>query len=120
MLFEDQWPHMRPIILKLLQQETVTHNEWQDLFYSMYLVCLWDEKGVYKVREALKEDIMQIIKIAQQVCFAPFLNYLLDGTYSINHAGEIQYLEEGRRRFYKLHRAKPYSLHLAEETFSWS
>ncbi|XP_072152615.1 cullin-5 isoform X2 [Bemisia tabaci] len=57
---------MRPIILKLLQQETVTHNEWQDLFYSMYLVCLWDEKGVYKVREALKEDIMQIIKIAQQ------------------------------------------------------
>jgi hypothetical protein len=58
---------MRPIILKLLQQEPVTHHEWQELFYSVHLVCLWDEKGPPKVKEALKDDIMDFIKKAQQV-----------------------------------------------------
>ncbi|XP_039288554.1 cullin-5 [Nilaparvata lugens] len=66
LLFEDKWPSMRPIILKLLQQEPVTHNEWQDLFYSVHVVCLWDEKGPLKVKDALKEDIMDFIKRAQQ------------------------------------------------------
>ncbi|XP_049804857.1 cullin-5 isoform X2 [Schistocerca nitens] len=66
LMFEDKWPSMRPIILKLLQQETVTQNEWQDLFYSVHLVCLWDEKGPPKVKEALKDDIMDFIKQAQQ------------------------------------------------------
>ncbi|XP_054000484.1 cullin-5 isoform X1 [Hylaeus anthracinus] len=64
--FEDKWPCMRPIILKLLKQETVTQAEWQDLFYSVHLVCLWDEKGPPKLRDALKEDIMDFIKQAQQ------------------------------------------------------
>jgi hypothetical protein len=67
LLFEDKWPAMRPIILKLLQQEPVTKHEWQELFYSVHLVCLWDEKGPLKVREALKDDIMDFIKKAQQV-----------------------------------------------------
>lgn len=58
---------MRPIILKLLQQEAVTQPEWQDLFYSVYLVCLFDEKGPPKVKDALKDDIMDFIKEAQQV-----------------------------------------------------
>ncbi|GLG95736.1 Cullin homolog 1 [Gryllus bimaculatus] len=66
LMFEDKWPSMRPIILKLLQQEPVTQNEWQDLFYSVHLVCLWDEKGPPKVKEALKDDIMDFIKQAQQ------------------------------------------------------
>ncbi|XP_046398003.1 cullin-5 isoform X1 [Ischnura elegans] len=65
LMFEDKWPSMRPIILKLLQQEPVTQNEWQDLFYSVHLVCLWDEKGPPKVKEALQEDIMDFIKKAQ-------------------------------------------------------
>lgn len=65
-MFEDKWPAMRPIILKLLQQEPVTQKEWQDLFYSVHLVCLWDEKGPPKVRDALKDDIMDFIKQAQQ------------------------------------------------------
>ncbi|KAK0162294.1 hypothetical protein PV327_008643 [Microctonus hyperodae] len=64
--FEDKWPCMRPIILKLLKQEPVTQAEWQDLFYSVYLVCLWDDKGAPKLRDALKEDIMEFIKQAQQ------------------------------------------------------
>ncbi|XP_075226814.1 cullin 5 [Lycorma delicatula] len=66
LMFEDKWPSMRPIILKLLQQEPVTQNEWQDLFYSVHLVCLWDEKGPSKVKDALKDDIMDFIKRAQQ------------------------------------------------------
>ncbi|GFG33135.1 hypothetical protein Cfor_12315 [Coptotermes formosanus] len=57
---------MRPNILKLLQQEPVTHLEWQDLFYSVHVVCLWDEKGPPKVKDALKDDIMEFIKKAQQ------------------------------------------------------
>lgn len=66
LLFEDKWPAMRPNILKLLQQEPVTHLEWQELFYSVHLVCLWDEKGPPKVKDALKDDIMEFIKEAQQ------------------------------------------------------
>lgn len=57
---------MRPIILKLLKQEPVTQAEWQDLFYSVQ-VCLWDDIGPPKLQEALKEDIMDFIKQAQQV-----------------------------------------------------
>lgn len=59
---------MRPIILKLLKQEPVTQTDWQDLFYSVHLVCL-DEKGPPKLRDALKEDIMDFIKQAQQVIY---------------------------------------------------
>lgn len=57
---------MRPIILKLLKQEQVTQGEWQDLFYSVHQVCL-DDKGPPKLRDALKEHIMDFIKQAQQV-----------------------------------------------------
>lgn len=63
--FEDKWPYMRPIILKLLKQEPVTQAEWQDLFYSVH-VCLWDDKGPPKLRDALKDDIMDFIQQAQQ------------------------------------------------------
>lgn len=65
--FEEKWPAMRPYILKLLQQEPVTQQEWQELFYSVYSVCVWDEKGPPKVKDALKDDIMEFIKKAQQV-----------------------------------------------------
>lgn len=58
---------MRAIVLKLLQQEPVTQNEWQDLFYNVHSVCLWDEKGAVKVRDALTDDIMEFIKKAQVV-----------------------------------------------------
>lgn len=57
---------MRPIILKLLKQETVTQGEWQDLFYAVHLVCMWDEIGAPKLRDALKQDIMNFIQQAQQ------------------------------------------------------
>ncbi|KAK7605381.1 hypothetical protein V9T40_007239 [Parthenolecanium corni] len=66
LLFEDKWPNMRPTVLKLLKQESVTQNEWHDLFFSVHSVILWDEKGGFKVTEALKEDITNFIKQAQQ------------------------------------------------------
>ncbi|XP_065169688.1 cullin-5 isoform X2 [Atheta coriaria] len=63
--FEDKWPTMRPIVLKLLKQEPVSPGEWQELFYDVHLVCLWDEKGAAKLRDSLQEDIVQFIKEAQ-------------------------------------------------------
>ncbi|XP_044259748.1 cullin-5 [Tribolium madens] len=63
--FEDKWPLMRPIVLKLLKQEPVSPAEWQELFYDVHLVCLWDEKGPAKLRDHLQEDIVQFIKQAQ-------------------------------------------------------
>ena len=53
--FEDKWPSMRPTILKLLRQETVTREQWQDLFWLVHSVCLWDEKGPPKVYAALRD-----------------------------------------------------------------
>lgn len=64
--FEDKWPSMRPTILKLLRQETVTRSEWHDLFWLVHSVCLWDEKGPPKVYGALRDDILEFIKQAQE------------------------------------------------------
>lgn len=64
--FEDVWPQKRPIVLKLLKQETVTQQEWQDLFYSVHLVCLWDEKGSAKIYDCLRDDIVDFIVQAQK------------------------------------------------------
>lgn len=63
--FEDKWRSMEPIVLKLLKQEPVSPVEWQELFYDVHLVCLWDEKGPTKLRDHLQEDIVQFIKQAQ-------------------------------------------------------
>lgn len=57
---------MRPTILKLLRQETVTREQWQDLFWLVHSVCLWDEKGPPKVYAALRDDILEFIKQAQE------------------------------------------------------
>lgn len=56
---------MRPIVLKVLKQEPVSQSEWQDLFYRVHLVCLWDEKGATKIYDCLQEDIVTFIKQAQ-------------------------------------------------------
>lgn len=63
--FEDNWPSMRPTILKLLRQEPVSRSEWQDLFWLVHSVCLWDDKGPPKVYTALQEDILDFIRQAQ-------------------------------------------------------
>uniref|UniRef100_A0A8C0YPI4 Cullin-5 n=1 Tax=Cyprinus carpio carpio TaxID=630221 RepID=A0A8C0YPI4_CYPCA len=63
--FEDKWDLMRPIVLKLLRQESVTKQQWFDLFSDVHAVCLWDDKGPSKIHQALKEDILDFIKQAQ-------------------------------------------------------
>lgn len=63
--FEDKWPYMESIILKILTQEAVTKSEWQELFYDVHSVCLWDDKGATKLYDHLQEDIVQFIKQAQ-------------------------------------------------------
>lgn len=87
---------MRPIILKLLQQEPVTQNEWHGIFYSVHVVCLWDEKGPPKVKDALKDDIMDFIKRAQQVRnFFTFSAYPLPSNLrlAITKTGKVNYVQ---------------------------
>lgn len=31
--FNDMWPKMKPVVIKLLKQEAITRPEWQDLFW---------------------------------------------------------------------------------------
>lgn len=57
---------MRPTILKLLHQDSITRNEWQGLFWDIHAVCLWDERGPSKLYAALQEDILEFISIAQR------------------------------------------------------
>lgn len=64
--FEEVWPDMRIIVLKLLKQETVSQVEWQDLFYGVHLVCLWDEKGAAKIYDCLRNDVVEFIAHAQR------------------------------------------------------
>lgn len=40
-------------------------SEWQDLFYAVHSVCLWDEKGAQKIRDSLEDLIVSFIKQAQ-------------------------------------------------------
>ncbi|KAL8606036.1 Cullin-5 [Nucella lapillus] len=65
--FEEKWPIMEPTVLKLLRQESVSRDEWQDLFWAVHSVCMWDEKeGPPKIHDALHRDILDFIKQAQR------------------------------------------------------
>lgn len=77
LVFEEQWPLMRPTILKLLRQEPVSRAEWHELFWSVHMVCLWDEKSHTKMYRALQDDILEFIKQAQTVRTPRFARVLL-------------------------------------------
>ena len=47
-------------------QEAVSRVEWHDLFKMIHSVCLWDDKGPSKVYSALREEILEFIKLAQE------------------------------------------------------
>lgn len=64
--FEEKWPKMRPTVLKVLKQEPVTQMEWQDLFYDVHQICLWDEKGATKIYECLHDDIVAFINVRRE------------------------------------------------------
>ncbi|XP_014663388.1 PREDICTED: cullin-5-like isoform X2 [Priapulus caudatus] len=58
---------MRPCVLKLLRQDSVSRSEWQELFMNVHLVCLWDDRnGPPRVHEALRTDILDFIEQAQK------------------------------------------------------
>lgn len=60
--FEDKWPDMYPVVLKLLSQKSVTRDEWQKLFWDVYTICSWDEdSGVGKLYDALRNIILDFI-----------------------------------------------------------
>lgn len=61
--FEGVWPKMRPIVLRVLKQEPVSQSMWQDLFYGVHSICLWDEKGAIKIYDSLQEDIVAFINV---------------------------------------------------------
>src|SRR5882724_3778996 len=56
---------MKTVVGKLLRQEPVSKNEWQDMFWSVHTVCLWDEKGTLKLHESLKRDVLCFIQNCQ-------------------------------------------------------
>ncbi len=31
--FQEAWPKMQPVVVKLLKQQPITRAEWQDLFW---------------------------------------------------------------------------------------
>ncbi|XP_023166165.2 cullin-5 [Drosophila hydei] len=64
-IFDEVWPEKRKIVLKLLRQETVSQLEWQELFFGVHFVCLWDEKGAAKIYDGLQQDIVEFIVQAQ-------------------------------------------------------
>ena len=67
MNFEEQWPLMRPTILKLLHQEPVAKEEWHRLFWSVHKVCLYDHESPAKMCKALQDDTLDFIKQVQTV-----------------------------------------------------
>ncbi|XP_065907463.1 cullin-5-like [Dysidea avara] len=52
--FQEKWPNMKPVVLKLLRQQHVSRDEWQDLFWDVHLVTSWDDKGPMKIQKALE------------------------------------------------------------------
>lgn len=96
---------MCPIILKLLLQEPVTQAEWQGLFFSVHQVCM-DEKGPPKLRDSLKEHIMDFIKQAQAVSFIRPKNYVnTEYSQSLLHSLN-QFYNLSKIHFYKIKKIK--------------
>lgn len=56
---------MHPVILKLLRQHSVSKSEWQDIFWNIHNVCLWDEKGAIQLHEALRRNVLDYIADCQ-------------------------------------------------------
>jgi cullin-5 len=64
--FENEWPFIKPIILRLLKQESIQKKEWTNLFTDIHNLCLWDEKSVPKMKQELELDILDFIKTVQE------------------------------------------------------
>lgn len=74
---------MRPVVLKLLRQQHVSRDEWQDLFWyannfvscssglvytrDVHLVTSWDDKGPVKIQKALESEFDTFISGVKDV-----------------------------------------------------
>jgi len=78
---------MRPVVLKLLRQQHVSRDEWQDLFWyannfvysltqliilfifirDVHLVTSWDDKGPVKIQKALEVEFDTFISGVKDV-----------------------------------------------------
>ena len=56
---------MQTVVGKLLRQEPVSKTEWQDIFWSVHTVCMWDDRGPLKLHECLKRDVLNFIQQCQ-------------------------------------------------------
>ena len=84
--FQEKWPKMRPVVLKLLRQQHVSRDEWQDLFWyaeylvfpmtyyfiirDVHLVTSWDNKGPVKIQKALEVEFDSFISGVKDVSYA--------------------------------------------------
>lgn len=57
---------MEPVIQCLLKQNPVGKSEWQNLFWCIHTVCLWDEKGAQKIYRYLQEAIHFFVSLAYE------------------------------------------------------
>lgn len=65
---------MKTVVEKLLRQEAVSKKDWQEVFWSVHTVCLWDERGPLKLHESLKRDVLNFI----QQCHAEVMSHQED------------------------------------------
>lgn len=72
--FDEHWPFLKTVVEKLLRQEAVSKTDWQDVFWSVHTVCLWDERGPLKLHESLKRDVLNFI----QHCHAEVMSHQED------------------------------------------
>ncbi|KAF6028110.1 Cul5 [Bugula neritina] len=47
--FESWWPaFVKPILLKLLKQDDVSHAQWFELFTTVHKICSWDDESHHR------------------------------------------------------------------------
>ncbi|KAF6038016.1 Cul5 [Bugula neritina] len=64
--FESWWPaFVKPILLKLLKQDDVSHAQWFELFTTVHKICSWDDESHHKIHQALHDDIKSFVDEAE-------------------------------------------------------
>ncbi|UJR28216.1 hypothetical protein I4U23_009466 [Adineta vaga] len=64
--FQDRWPQMKRVVLKILRQEPTSQVEWQNLFTDVYSVSTWYPTSIPEIFAELTNEITRHIKQAQE------------------------------------------------------
>ncbi|CAF5056890.1 unnamed protein product, partial [Rotaria sp. Silwood1] len=64
--FQDRWPQMKRVVLKILRQEPTSQVEWQNLFTDVYSVSTWYPSSIPEIFSELSNEITRHIKQAQE------------------------------------------------------